>query len=70
MKRGDVIKKLKQAAKAKGLQFEMVSLTRHDGIKVGKTTRTLGRHNEIDDVTARKFWDQFAEELGGKGWWR
>lgn len=70
MKRGDVIKKLKAAAKAKGLQFEMIKLTRHDAVKVGSTTKTLGRHSEIDDLTARKFWDQFADEFGGKGWWR
>lgn len=24
---------------------------------------------EIDEVTARKFFDQFADEFG-KGWWR
>lgn len=44
--------------------------TRHTAVRVGDTTRTLGRHNEVDDVTAGKFFDQFADELGGKGWWR
>jgi len=29
----------------------------------------LDRHNEIDDVNARKFFDQFTAEPG-KGWWR
>lgn len=69
MKRRDVIKKLQAEAKARGLQFSISELTRHSEVRVGHTSRTLGRHNEIDDLTARKFWDQFSNELG-KGWWR
>ncbi len=69
MKRGDVIKKLKQRAKKSGTGFDQFELTNHTGFLVGKTRSTLGRHSEIDDVTARKFWDQFASEFG-KGWWR
>lgn len=69
MKRTAVIKKLKSEAKRRGLEFEEISLTRHDAYRIGNTTRTLGRHREIDDVTARKFFDQYAQELG-KGWWR
>lgn len=64
-----MIKKLRAEAKRRGLEFEEIALTRHDAYRVGNTTRTLGRHREIDDVTARKFFDQYAEELG-KGWWR
>lgn len=70
MKRTAVTKRLRQAAKANGLEYSETELTRHTAITVGALTRTLGRHNEIDDVTARKFFDQFAEVLGGKGWWR
>ena len=69
MKRAAVIKKLKAEAKRRGLEFEEIALTRHDAYRVGNTTRTLGRHREIDDVTAKKFLDQFAQELG-KCWWR
>lgn len=69
MKRTTVIKKLRLEAKRRGLEFKEIKLTRHDAFSVGGTTRTLGRHNEIDDVTARKFFDQYAKELG-KGWWR
>ncbi|MCQ9339978.1 ribonuclease PH [Corynebacterium phoceense] len=69
MKRAAVIKKLKAEAKRRGLEFAEIALTRHDAYRVGNTTRTLGRHREIDDVTAKKFFDQFAQELG-KGWWR
>ena len=70
MNRKAVLKKIKAAARARGLDFETRELTRHTAVQDGDTTRTLGRHNEVDDVTAGKFFDQFADELGGKGWWR
>lgn len=69
MKRYAVIRKLRAEARRRGLEFEEICLTRHDACRVGDTTRTLGRHNEIDDLAARKFFDQFKNELG-KGWWR
>ena len=69
MKRTAVISKLKKAAKKQGLFFAQYELTNHTGITVGEAASTLSRHSEIDDVTARKFFDQFANELG-KGWWR
>ena len=69
MKRTEVLKKLKAQAKKSGLTYEEYELTRHTGIKIGETASTLGRHNEIDDLTAHKFFDQFANEFG-KGWWR
>lgn len=68
MKRAAVIKKLKAEAKRRGLEFEEIALTRHDAYRVGNTTRTLGRHREIDDVTAKKFFDQCARERGKGGW--
>ena len=64
-----VIKKLRKEAQRRGLEFEEIALKKHDAFRVGSTTRTLGRHREIDDLAARKFFDQFETELG-KGWWR
>lgn len=61
--------KIKSEARARGLEFEVFGLKKHDAVRVGGTTRTLGRHSEVDDVTAAKFFDQFTEEFG-KGWWR
>lgn len=69
MKRAAVLKKIRAEAKRQGKEFSTVELGQHTGVVVGATRSTLGRHNEIDDVTARKFFDQFAAELG-KGWWR
>ena len=69
MKRYAVIKKLRDEARRRGLEFEQIPLKRHDAFRVGETTKTLGRHREIDDLAAREFFDQFQAELG-KGWWR
>ena len=69
MKRNAVLKKLKQEAKARDLDFSTTELTNHTAVTVGTTSRTLGPHVEIDDPTARKFFDQFSDELG-KGRWR
>lgn len=69
MKRAAVIKKIKAEAKRQGKTFATVELRNHTGIIVDGIRSTLGRHSEIDDVTARKLFDQFADALG-KGWWR
>jgi len=69
MKRTAVLKKIKVAARKAGVEYGTVELTNHTGVIVGSVRSTLGRHAEIDDVTARKFFDQFQEVLG-KGWWR
>ncbi|RFT46524.1 ribonuclease PH [Cutibacterium avidum] len=65
-----MLKKLEKAAKARGLSFTMTELTRHTGVTIGTSRHTLGRHSEIDEKTAGKFFDEFADVLGGKGWWR
>ncbi|MDR0594496.1 MAG: hypothetical protein LBG60_14860 [Bifidobacteriaceae bacterium] len=69
MKRRAVIGKIRLAAKAGGLAYVEVELTRHTSISVGGSAHTLGRHSEIAELAARKFWEQFADVLG-KGWWR
>ncbi len=69
MRQREVIERLRAEARRRDLEFEITQLTRHVAVRVGGTTKTLGRHREVDEVTARRFWDQFAEVLG-KGWWR
>lgn len=69
MKRRAVLSRVRAAARAAGKDYREVELTNHTGVIVGATRSTLGRHSEIDDVTARRFFDQFADEFG-KGWWR
>ncbi|MDR0783332.1 MAG: ribonuclease PH [Propionibacteriaceae bacterium] len=71
MKRYKVIKKLKDEAKRLGIPFQMTELSKHTGIEIGATRSTLSRSSsDFPDQTAHDFWDQFAVELGGKGWWR
>ena len=64
-----MLRRVRQAARDAGVSHEVVELTNHTGVVVGGVRSTPGRHAEIDDVTARKFFDQFAAVLG-KGWWR
>lgn len=69
MKRTAVLRRIQRAARSAGRPYRTVELTNHTGVVVGEVRSTLGRHSEIDDVTARRFFDQFADVLG-KGWWR
>ena len=70
MKRGQVIKKLKDEAKRQGKAFQQIELTRHTGVIVGSVRSTISRSSsEVPEGTAHAFWDQFISELG-KGWWR
>jgi hypothetical protein len=69
MKRTQVLKRLKKAAKAAGVSYDESEGTRHTHIVVGGIKSTLKRHSEIDDITVGLFFDQFAGKLG-KGWWR
>jgi hypothetical protein len=64
-----VLKRLKKQARASGLSYAEYELNNHTGVRIGGTASTLSRHAEIDDLTAKKFWDQFASEFG-RGWWR
>ncbi len=67
MKRSQVIKRLREAARAAGLDMEVVELTRHTGIIVGGHRSTLGRHSEVDEITVVKFFKQYEDVLG-KEW--
>jgi len=69
MKRRYVLKKLHTHARRAGFSYSESELTNHTGVSIGGKRSTLGRHSEIDEVTARKFWAQFDDVLG-KGWWR
>ena len=64
-----MIRKVKRAARMRGLSFEVVELTNHTGVVVDGHRSTIGRHREIPEGTARAFWKQFEDVLG-EGWWR
>ncbi|MDR0847692.1 MAG: ribonuclease PH [Propionibacteriaceae bacterium] len=69
MKRKAVIDRLREEARRRGFVFETEELTNHTAFYVGGHRSTLKRHTEIDEITAKAFWDQFASVFG-KGWWR
>jgi mRNA interferase HicA len=69
MKRRDVLKRIRRAAKTQGVEVTVRELTRHTGITVGRTSTTVPRHNEIADLMASVIFKQLEVELG-KGWWR
>ena len=68
MKRKVVLKRLRTAAKSQGLDYYEFELKKHTAVRIGTTTRTIGRHSEIPELTVIKFYQQFSDELG-KGWW-
>lgn len=69
MKTTAVIKKIKQAAKAAGVEFELFERKGHTGIRVGSKKTTIGRHAETSNLMAQTIFKQLEGELG-KGWWR
>ena len=70
VKRGQVIRKVRDEAKRQGKAFQQIELSRHTGIIVGSVRSTISRSSgEVAEGTAHAFWDQFVGELG-KGWWR
>lgn len=69
MKRTAVLKKLRKAAKAAGVEYREVELTNHLGVTVGSVRSTIGRHNEVAEGTVQAFYKQYEDVLG-KGWWR
>lgn len=64
MKRRAVLKTIGTAAKSKGLTYTEVELTKHTGAIVGGLRSTLARHSEIDEITVKKFYQQFEDVLG------
>lgn len=69
VKRSALLRKIRDAAKAAGVDYEEVEMTRHTGLIVGGVKTGVGRHNEIDEITAGKICKHFEQVLG-EGWWR
>ena len=69
MKRGDVLRKIRKAAKAQGVPLELFERTNHTGIQCGSIRTTIGRHSEISDLMAETIYKQLEPELG-RMWWK
>lgn len=69
MKRRDLLRKIKAAAKEQGVAYSEQEGTRHTGVTVGNVRTTVPRHSEVVELTAQAIYKQLEPALG-KGWWR
>lgn len=69
MKRTEVLRRIRKAAKAAGVSYDEFEMTRHTGVTVGGVRTTVARHLEIADQMAEVIFKQLESALG-KGWWR
>lgn len=69
MKRRAVLKKIRTACKAAGIEFEAFERANHTGLKVGNVKTTIGRHNEIPEQFVEMLYKQLEPALGRR-WWR
>lgn len=64
-----MIKKIREAARDAGLDFQTFERSSHTGIQVGGKRTTIGRHTETPNLMAEKIYKQLEEVLG-EDWWR
>lgn len=70
MKRDELIREIRKAAKAKGLDFELIrSGGAHDVFRCGTKQVSIPRHREIGPKMAFEIRAQLEPVLG-KRWWR
>ncbi|WP_329177879.1 type II toxin-antitoxin system HicA family toxin [Streptomyces sp. NBC_01477] len=70
MKYRDLIGKIRKAAKAKGVLFEMQRQKgSHQMWTCGSTPVVIPKHSEVNELTAASICKTLETELG-EGWWR
>ena len=70
MKYTDLIRKIRRAAAAAGITFEMIRQKgSHQIWKCGSTSVTIPKHSEVNEITAESICKTLEAELGEK-WWR
>lgn len=69
MRRTELLRKIRKAARSAGVTYEEFEMTRHTGLTVGGARTTIARHAEIPDQMAEVIFKQLQDVLG-KGWWR
>ncbi|GEE01406.1 hypothetical protein nbrc107696_18520 [Gordonia spumicola] len=68
-KRRDILKMLKQGARAAGVTYEAVEGGNHTVVKLDGYRVPVARHNEIDNSMAIIIYKE-AEAKLGKDWWK
>lgn len=61
VKRKELMKKLRNAAKARGVEFTETEGANHTRVWIGEAYTTIPRHSEIDDLLAKKIMKQIGE---------
>ena len=69
MKRTDLERTLREAARDAGLSLQVDRGKRHDKVTIGEIAVTVPRHREINEYTAEGILKSF-EGVFGKRWWR
>lgn len=62
-------KRIKKAARERGLDVHEFEMTRHAGLKCGSVSVTIPRHTEIPEGTAETIFKQLEPALGRR-WWK
>ncbi|QIX48956.1 MULTISPECIES: hypothetical protein [Rhodococcus] len=68
-KRRDILKNLRNAAKAAGLTVEVTEGGRHTIVTIDGLMIPVPRHNEIKELTTTAIYKEAADKLG-KDWWK
>lgn len=68
-KRRDILKNLRNAAKAAGLTFEVTEGGSHTIVKIDGLMVPVPRHNEVKELTTTAIYKEAAPKLG-KDWWK
>lgn len=69
MKRTEMLKRIRRAAKDHGVQVREYELRNHSGLQCGETAVTVPRHSEIPDGMAETIFKQLEPALGRR-WWK
>lgn len=70
MKHRDLIKKIREAAKAQDVSFEKQRQKgSHEVWRCGSTPVVIPKHNEVNEITAENICKSLEPELGER-WWR
>jgi len=62
MKQRDLVKKLKAAAKARGVEYREEQGSKHMKVWVGDNQTVIPRHNEVNEITAKAILKQMGVE--------
>lgn len=64
MKQRDLLRRLRDIAKAAEMELVMVEGTKHTQVRIGDRTSYVPRHREVNELTARSIIRHMAGEEG------